>query len=94
MFEDVFAADAVVGREVDCAVELEDDPPTIARREKVYSDEIGPDGSRGSESDQARLRWERSAVAAAAECDVRPPLARRSDPFDGTDDLACRDKDP
>src|SRR5262245_54185243 len=75
--EDVLAGEAVLGREVDRAVHLENDPATVTSREEVDTDEVCPDRGRGPERDQAGLRWRVGWDPPAAESDVRPPLTPR-----------------
>ena len=79
--------DSVLGREVECAVQLENDPAAAAVGEQVDPSKVEAEGGRGAEAEPAGLRRRGDGAASAAECHVRPPLARCGDALHRSDHL-------
>jgi hypothetical protein len=88
--EDVLV-ERVLRAEVDGGVDLEHDVATGAEWEQVDADEVASDGGRGCDRELAGDRRRYDRLPDRAERDVCPPLARRGDAFDRSDDGAAGD---
>src|SRR5262245_11302408 len=92
--EDI-AAVRVLGRKLDCPVELYDGPTARRRRKQVHSDERRTRESRGHNGERRRVaRWLSYRSPDGAQADVGAPLAGGCDPVDGSDDASRCDDDP
>src|ERR671935_3228341 len=70
--EDVFASEAVLGCEVDCAVQLENDPAAAAVGEQVDPSKVDAEGGRGAEGEPAGLLRRGDGAASATAWPCRP----------------------